>query len=436
VPKKPPSWRCVKRAVATVTLVAVLVYCFTARRSSAPLGAWYGSAAKLGGLGKIVNDRKLNKSDLETLKRKEKVILDSVVAEKTILYWYEPWGERSEDEKLPAECGSCTVTQNRKKIDSDGLAAVVFHVIELRKGTMPSFRNPKHYYVFNSMESPAFTIQFLGKRLLEFDGVFNLTMTHRRDSDVYQPYNTVAKVLGELQGKFKDTDDVGVSSNTKRKKYNALWIVSNCHLTKGSVRRLKIVEKMVAAGIDIDRRGGCFPNNPKPPLGRNSQVTGSLMHEFIADYRFYLSFENSHHCRDYITEKFFISGLLAGAVPLVWGATRGDYEAILPPNSFIFVDDFISFGHLREYLDYLSKNESAYAEYFQWRRSDASEVFGHDVHTGACRLCRVVHGIEFEGDNSVSSTDDGLMSASLPASRTIASVDRWWYEEENEECFT
>ena len=81
VPKKPPSWRCVKRAVATVTLVAVLVYCFTARRSSAPLGAWYGSAAKLGGLGKIVNDRKLNKSDLETLKRKEKVILDSVVAE-------------------------------------------------------------------------------------------------------------------------------------------------------------------------------------------------------------------------------------------------------------------------------------------------------------------------------------------------------------------
>ena len=78
---------------------------------------------------------------------------------------------------------------------------------------------------------------------------------HRRDSDVYQPYNTVAKVLGELQGKFKDTDDVGVSSTTKRKKYNALWIVSNCHLTKGSVRRLKIVEKMVAAGIDIDRRG-------------------------------------------------------------------------------------------------------------------------------------------------------------------------------------
>ena len=29
------------------------------------------------------------------------------------------------------------------------------------------------------MESPAFTIQFLGKRLLEFDGVFNLTMTYR-----------------------------------------------------------------------------------------------------------------------------------------------------------------------------------------------------------------------------------------------------------------
>lgn len=56
-----------------------------------------------------------------------------------------------------------------------------------------------------------------------------------------------------------------------------------------------------------------------------------------------------------------------GMVPIVLGAYKEDYESILPPHSYINVDDFKSVTELAEYLRYLDKNDTAYAEYFAWK---------------------------------------------------------------------
>ena len=54
-------------------------------------------------------------------------------------------------------------------------------------------------------------------------------------------------------------------------------------------------------------------------------------------------------------------------VSIVLGAYKEDYEAALPPSSYINVDDFSSIKQLTDYLLYLDRNDTAYASYFAWK---------------------------------------------------------------------
>ena len=46
----------------------------------------------------------------------------------------------------------------------------------------------------------------------------------------------------------------------------------------------------------------------------------------IANFKFYLAFENAIHCNDYISEKFWRNALSSGAVPVVFGPHRDDVK--------------------------------------------------------------------------------------------------------------
>ncbi|BHF79387.1 Alpha-(1,3)-fucosyltransferase 7 [Sparganum proliferum] len=104
------------------------------------------------------------------------------------------------------------------------------------------------------------------------------------------------------------------------------------------------------------------------------------------NYKFYLAFENSN-CKDYITEKLFINALRHSMLPVVMGAPRDDYCALAPPNSFIHVDDFESPAKLASYLNWLDRNDTAYASYFAWK------AYGKIVSETRteCRLCGFLH---------------------------------------------
>ena len=230
----------------------------------------------------------------------------------------------------------------------------------------------------------------------------------------------MSDVLEELQIKYNHTNDVGIDELMKSKTGFALWIVSNCGATKGARIRLKMTEELIASGLGgkLDRRGGCF----RYPVSKQEQ------NDLIKKYKFYLAFENGYHCRDYITEKLFINGFLSNTLPVVWGAKKSDYEAIIPPKSCIFVDDFETLKDLADYLLYLDKNDTAYREYFQWRKMKVSEMSGFGQVTELCKLCQIIN------ENDSSKKYSNHLTEKSSKTYSISSLSDWFFETENKEC--
>ena len=203
----------------------------------------------------------------------------------------------------------------------------------------------------------------------------------------------------------------------------AFWLVSNCGSTRGAKTRLTYSDELVKAGLKLERKGGCFHKSGK--------------REEAAQYKFYMAFENSLYCKDYITEKLFFNSLTMGAVPVVFGATKSDYEAVAPPRSFIFAEDFKTPKELVDYLNYLDKNISAYKEYFKWRSMKVEDLPNYTRKYSFCQLCRVLHGINV--DNIYNERSEELASF-IPMfgypnkSRVVPSLREWFYGAENREC--
>ena len=144
-----------------------------------------------------------------------------------------------------------------------------------------------------------------------------------------------------------------------------LWIVSQCRYTHGAKLRMKYSKELRKAGLNFDGCGKCFKKGGECPRDM------SLLKKIVEKYKFYLAFENSLHCKDYITEKFWYNSLFFGAVPIVWGPSKEDILAAAPLDSFIFVEDFESPEKLVKYLKYLDSNDTEYRKYFRWREDES-----------------------------------------------------------------
>ena len=188
------------------------------------------------------------------------------------------------------------------------------------------------------------------------DGLFNLTFHYRTDADVYAPYGSINLILRELKA-AGETDLEALLAKKRKSKKMAAWAVSNCYS-----KRIEYAKSLENAGLKVDFSGGCFGGKQ---LG-GDRYSQEFFDE-LSNYRFYFSFENSITCKDYFTEKFWVNGLRAGTVPIVWGPDKQDLLKVAPTKSFIHTSDFSSPSELVKYLNYLSSNETAYAEYLQWR---------------------------------------------------------------------
>ena len=144
---------------------------------------------------------------------------------------------------------------------------------------------------------------------------------------------------------------------------------------------MEYANKLIKAGLPVDRYGACF-NNRKQDLTLDKDV--------LQSYEFYLAFENALHCRDYITEKFWVRSLSMGRVSVVWGPSKENVVRLAPTKSFIHVEDFDSPASLAMYLLYLDKNDTAYREYFKWREEPDEKTMMIALtreRTGALALC-------------------------------------------------
>ncbi|XP_004714540.1 alpha-(1,3)-fucosyltransferase 7 [Echinops telfairi] len=256
----------------------------------------------------------------------------------TILIWHWPFAKQPPD--LPGDtCAQfgvahCLLTSNRSLLASSDV--VVFHHRELQthRARLPLEERPQgQLWVWASMESPSHT-----RGLGRLSGVFNCVLSYRSDSDIFVPYGRLEPRVGPSPPPLPTKRGV------------AAWVVSNFQERQ---RRARLYRQLA-------------PHLPVDVFGRASRrpLCSDCLLPTVARYRFYLAFENSQH-RDYITEKFWRNALAAGAVPVVLGPPRANYEAFVPPGAFVHVDDF---GSARELAAFLVRmNESSYRSLLAWR---------------------------------------------------------------------
>lgn len=332
--------------------------------------------------------------------------------------WYIPWGlKKFDDPKLDLErCGNCEVTTDHAQIDNPATSAVIFHWSDIKIYSMPwrSKRRPDQLYVWYSLESPEAARYPAAKSMDSEEGYhFNVTMSFRRDSNIWEPYWHRCNL-------HQAPPHVNHSTLLSQKTKFALAMVSDCNLTPGAQMRLDLLKRLAEHDAGVELHGSCF----------NKRYEGD-----IGSFKFYLAFENAYHCRDYITEKLYSNAYHNGALPVVWGASKEDYEDLTPPNSYIFAEDFDSVEQLLQYMRYLDKNDTAYMEYFRWIKD--KKYMSVDRERSWCSLCRIVHGINVDDFHQSKFTSTNLSGPYISKGiypRTIPSLKNWWYKTENTAC--
>ncbi|XP_028571317.2 alpha-(1,3)-fucosyltransferase 7 [Podarcis muralis] len=266
----------------------------------------------------------------------------------------------------------CQLTWNRNLYNQADV--VVFHhwALQHRRSRPPASKpHPGQKWVWLSLESPSHS-----NDLARWDGVFNWTMTFRRDSDIFIPY-------GELVAQPSDEVDIPEKSGL------VSWVISHYHHTQQRAQLFRNLSKYIK--VDVYGRA-----NKKP-------LCPACLLPTISKYKFYLAFENSVH-RDYITEKLWRNSLLAGSVPVVMGPPRANYQQFIPGDAFIHVDDFGSVKELADFL--LSMNESRYQRFFEWKRSFAVKLYDSWPER-FCTICQCF--------------------PSLPQGKVYHSLEKWFW---------
>lgn len=206
----------------------------------------------------------------------------------------------------------------------------------------------------------------------------------------------------------------------------AAIVVSNCDYTAGAALRMNIVQQLKNAGLEIDIYGNC--GNTSVPDDVEEFV------ELLSQYRFYLAFENSHNCRDYITEKFWYNALYAGVVPVVWGPRKEDVEELAPPASFIYYEDYKSVKELVRYLLQLSLDSEMYVSYFAWWWEIPGFYPVYGVTEKPYKISNREPMLDFETSAFCHLCKRLNDEANIKYKKSIHSLHDLWYHGENDIC--
>ncbi|XP_076817778.1 4-galactosyl-N-acetylglucosaminide 3-alpha-L-fucosyltransferase FUT6-like [Clavelina lepadiformis] len=335
---------------------------------------------------------------------------------KIILWTNRNLGEYTANPEVCFANVSCVITYDKELLNTSH--AIVFRAGKFSGRHMPLERKSYQLFVWWTVETPLHTPATNG-----MNNFFNLTFHYRTDADVYAPYGSTQLILRELEARG-ETDLEELLARKWRANKTVIWAVSNCY-----EKRMIYAKSLMAAGLEVDVYGSCFGRRKELGEGRYSPQ----MYETISQYKFYFSFENSINCKDYITEKFWFNGLRSGAVPVVWGPRKLDVLKVAPTKSFIHTDDFSSPVELVRYLQYLANNQTAYAEYLQWRtwvkHPENIEKHLQELATerndlrSFCPLCSIIQANERRRKYNLKSPH-----------KIIKSLKEAWNGPENGEC--
>lgn len=238
-----------------------------------------------------------------------------------------PSMEKGQDAFIFRKCAfyNCFITndtgylKNIKYFD-----ALLINVVDMHKDlaySLPPKRAMYQKFIFVSRES------YVNYPVPEtYDGYFNLTWTHRLDSDIKYDYIAIRNMSGALIGPKDEMHWIDImdmrpttkyiKSKLRNKRYAAAWFVSNCEAKN---KRLEFGEQLRRElkkyGQILHIYGSC--GELKCPTDGLWEGCFALIEH---DYYFYLSFENAHSY-DYVSEKL-LNALNHFAVPVVFGGAN------------------------------------------------------------------------------------------------------------------
>ncbi|KAM4746016.1 alpha-(1,3)-fucosyltransferase 7 [Anableps anableps] len=279
----------------------------------------------------------------------------------SILLWHWPFGQSyslSGNKCLEMYgIGNCFLTDDTSTYPTADV--VVFHHQELSNGAsaLPLHlpRSEAQRWVWMSMEPP-----INNANVKNLNGVFNWTMSYRRDADIPIPYGETLPGPG-----------MQVFQSASNRSCFASWVVSKSNPNQIRVDVYQRLKKYIPIQVY-----GKWKNKPLP----NDRLLPT-----ISNCLFYLSFENSE-AKDYISEKLWRNAFQAGAIPVVLGPSRTTYEDVAPPHSFIHVADFKSVAELAAYLNHVAADKQAYEEYFKWHKTHRIKTYT-DWRERLCQIC-------------------------------------------------
>lgn len=250
---------------------------------------------------------------------------------------------------VPCPVTNCLLTYRHRLFPRSDV--VIFHgqdmpdTFELEE--LNSRRPKGQIWIYFALESPS-----NARDTYFFRDMFNWTMTFERNADIFLPYGSYVTL--------KPGETSYGQINPDKKDRLVVWTVSNCGgLRDWFVRELK-------NHIRVDIFGSCADSVYQPHLqDEECEKDSPECENLLKRYKFQLAFENGN-CVDYLTEKYWGGPLELGIVPVVLGGAN--YSEMAIPGSYINVFDFDSIKTLADYLLYLDKNDTAYMEYFVWRK--------------------------------------------------------------------
>ena len=303
-------------------------------------------------------------------------------AQKTILIYTSYFGHRSWTFAIPSWDGKatdwkgrkycpnlCNLTYDHKKLNSSDV--IVFNARDMPRpeflGKLMKNKRPFQRWVFFNRESPLNTFT----NLFPLSGMFNWTVSYRLDSDIFQPDHYIHPLGNESipqDRNYAEGKDLFVS-----------WAVSNC-LNRQSIRN-RIVRQLLKY-IPIDIYGNCQKSFGQS--GHECQQNTDSCRKTMKRYKFYLAFENGQ-CYNYVTEKYWENALMNDIVPVVIGGSLLEKKLVVP-KTYIDILDFPNAETLANYLKYLDTNDTAYNEYFWYKKY--YKIFKPQF---ICRLCRKLY---------------------------------------------
>jgi len=363
-------------------------------------------------------------SDLDVGGREEKK------GAKKILIWNTYWKSKVLWNKvlgkiIHGECpvSNCVFTLDKRELETSG--AVLFHIVDLLHYhfLLPRHRPPWKQVWIGMTYEPPFILTRTGLDLSTLNGLFNRTMSYRRDSDIvirhgtFHRINDHTNVLTSLRASTKTSaldgsvsnwvnsrDDPQTRNYAIGKRRLVAWFASSrgCKSQSG---REKYVQEL-RRHIDVDVYGACgkFKCGEQKTMRKPYKVEHDDCYFLVSvAYKFILAFENSV-CEDYVTEKLY-NNLKLNVIPIVFGG--GNYSFYAPPNSVIDASVYSPEG-LASYLQLLDSNDTLYNEYFRWKTEFT--ITAQDGVPDPCELCKNLNEPAIYTPNTYMEFDQWLTS--------------------------